>query len=162
MNISPKSSKTKITFLYAAMIALGFILGNVIFNFLTPREKSLTEETKTLSTSLTKEDSKLVNSKLSTNTFSKESIQQISPDTSGQKPLLKDTLSLSSDAETEPLTSFILNGLFFSAEDAYALINNQIVKEGESVDGATVKRIDEDGVELEFNGAKVELPYRIK
>jgi hypothetical protein len=50
----------------------------------------------------------------------------------------------------EPL---ILNGIFFSQEEPYALINNQIVKESETIEGATVKRIKVDEVELERQGS---------
>ena len=54
----------------------------------------------------------------------------------------------------EPL---ILNGIFFSQEEPYALINNQIVKESETIEGATVKRIKVDEVELEKEGSIITL-----
>ena len=50
----------------------------------------------------------------------------------------------------EPL---ILNGIFFSQDEPYALINNQIVKESETIEGATVKRIKVDEVEVEKEGS---------
>jgi len=52
-------------------------------------------------------------------------------------------------AEFPPL---VLNGVFFSQAEGYALINNRIVKEGDTVDGALVKRIRLEEVELEFEG----------
>lgn len=52
---------------------------------------------------------------------------------------------------------FVLSGVFFSQQEGYALINNQIVKEGDVVDGATVKRINMNEVELDFSGSSVKL-----
>lgn len=47
-------------------------------------------------------------------------------------------------------TALVLNGIFFSQDDGYyALINNKIVKVGDDVNGAIVKHIDLDNVELE-------------
>lgn len=51
--------------------------------------------------------------------------------------------------DQEPL---ILNGIFFSKNEGYALINNQIVKEGDVIDDSTVKKIYSDRVELEKAG----------
>lgn len=51
-----------------------------------------------------------------------------------------------------------LNGVFFSENQGYALINNRIVKEGEIIAGAQVKEIGLDGVELEIQGESVKLP----
>ncbi len=44
--------------------------------------------------------------------------------------------------------AFVLNGIFFSDNDGYALINNQIVRENDSVDGAKVTKITANTVEL--------------
>jgi hypothetical protein len=51
----------------------------------------------------------------------------------------------------------VLNGLFFSEDKGYALINNRILKEGDEINGATVKRITLEGAELEFKGATIKL-----
>ena len=51
----------------------------------------------------------------------------------------------------------VLNGVFFSQAEGYALINNRIVKEGDTVDGALVKRIRLEEVELEFEGSVTKL-----
>jgi hypothetical protein len=52
--------------------------------------------------------------------------------------------------ETPPV--LVLNGVFYSQDQAYALINNQIVKEGDVLDGAIVKRISLEVVEIERDG----------
>ena len=55
---------------------------------------------------------------------------------------------------------FVLNGTFFSENQGYALINNKIVKDGDTVDGAVVKRVGLDEVELEQDGKTVKLYNR--
>lgn len=56
-----------------------------------------------------------------------------------------------------PETAFILNGIFFSDNDGYALVNNQIVRESDSVDGAEVKTITANSVELDNAGKIITL-----
>ena len=52
---------------------------------------------------------------------------------------------------------FVLNGIFFSDNDGYALVNNQIVRENESVDGAKVAKITSTTVELDNHGELISL-----
>src|SRR3989338_10966552 len=59
--------------------------------------------------------------------------------------------------EDPPLAPVVLNGIFFSSDEGYALINNQIVKVGDTIEGATVKRIAMDEVELELNGSIIKI-----
>jgi len=62
------------------------------------------------------------------------------------------------EAKRQPeFPPLVLNGVFFSQAEGYALINNQIVKEGDTVDGAVVKRIRLEEVELEFEGSITKL-----
>lgn len=53
--------------------------------------------------------------------------------------------------------AFILNGIFFSDNDGYALVNNQIVRENDLVDTATVKTITANTVELDNAGKIITL-----
>lgn len=46
-------------------------------------------------------------------------------------------------------TSFVLNGIFFSDNDGYALVNNQIVRKNDFVDGAKVSLITANSVQLD-------------
>lgn len=55
------------------------------------------------------------------------------------------------------LGELVLNGLFFSEDKGYCLINNQILKEGDEIDGAIVKRITLDGAELETKNSIIQL-----
>lgn len=52
---------------------------------------------------------------------------------------------------------FVLNGLFFSDNESYALINNEIIKEGQTINKAVLKRITLQGAELELDGKTIRL-----
>jgi len=52
----------------------------------------------------------------------------------------------------------VLNGVFFSKNEGYALINNKVVKQGDSVEGIKVRKVNLDDVELETStGVKFKL-----
>lgn len=53
--------------------------------------------------------------------------------------------------------ALVLNGVFYSQDQAYALINNQIVREGDVLDGAVVRRISLEAVEIERDGLTIRL-----
>jgi len=53
-----------------------------------------------------------------------------------------------------------LNGIFFSGDASYALINNQIVREGDAVMGVKIRRITSEVVELDKNGVIYRLSNR--
>ena len=55
---------------------------------------------------------------------------------------------------------FVLSGIFFSQNEGYALINNKIVKNGDKVGGAVVKKVGLDEVELEQEGKTIKLYNR--
>lgn len=59
-----------------------------------------------------------------------------------------------------PEANFVLNGIFFSDNDGYALINNQIVRENDLVDGARVKKITANTVELSSQEKLITLSTR--
>ncbi|HTY45602.1 MAG TPA: type II secretion system protein N [Patescibacteria group bacterium] len=56
--------------------------------------------------------------------------------------------------------NLVLNGVFFSDQDGYALINNQIVKEGDTIENAKVTAVVKDGVELEVEGKPLKLTLK--
>ncbi|MDD5465315.1 MAG: hypothetical protein PHP73_03120 [Candidatus Omnitrophica bacterium] len=68
--------------------------------------------------------------------------------------------ALVKEEKNVPETAFVLNGIFFSDNDGYALINNQIVRENDSVDGARVTRITANTVELNNQEKPVTLSTR--
>ncbi len=53
--------------------------------------------------------------------------------------------------------NFVLNGIFFSENDSYALVNNKIVRENDTVNGAEVKTITVNTVKLDSNGKNITL-----
>lgn len=53
--------------------------------------------------------------------------------------------------------SFSLNGIFFDEAQPYALINNEVVKQGDNIQGAKVVRILVGEVDLEWEGESIEL-----
>jgi len=55
------------------------------------------------------------------------------------------------------LGGFILDGIMYIADRPRAIINNIIVGEGESVDGANVEEINKDNVVLKYNESEVTL-----
>lgn len=60
--------------------------------------------------------------------------------------------------ENKPIeTSFVLNGIFFSDNDSYALVNNQIVRENDYVDRAKVVEIAAHRVQLDNAGQTITL-----
>lgn len=59
-----------------------------------------------------------------------------------------ETAAAKKEEKNVPEAAFVLNGIFFSDNDGYALVNNQIVRENDSVDGAKVTRITANTVEL--------------
>lgn len=62
----------------------------------------------------------------------------------------------------QPKAEFTLNGVFFSQGQGYALINNQISKVGDVVDGATVGSITIEGVELTRQDETIRLSTRAR
>lgn len=125
-----KHPKFKFSLLYILIVGIGFFIANIFFNFFT--KPTLIDTHTSLSTNLPP---------------LKETIQvkesPPSQETITNKPMV--------------LPSFVLNGVFFSGDQGYALINNRIVTRGDVIEGATVKRIDLEEVELEISNSTVKL-----
>jgi type II secretory pathway component PulC len=58
--------------------------------------------------------------------------------------------------------ALVLNGIMFSPGRSYALINNRIVKEGDTIEGVTVKQISADSVEMQDGQAQFKISPNIK
>lgn len=136
INLEPKVEKlekTKLQFfkvrpglylIYILVACIGIFSGNLLFNLLS-RPKSISFKQTQPSLPIQ-----------GTETETIHSAQFL-------KPLPK------TKERNEPEESFVLNGIFFSDNEGYALINNQIVKIGDTIKGATVKDIKLNEVELE-------------
>jgi hypothetical protein len=77
-------------------------------------------------------------------------------------PMKPGTLSLSGSKVSEAAASgeFVVKGIVFSQNKPSALINNEIVKEGQVFNGATIVRIDKSEVEFEANGKRWTQPVQ--
>lgn len=124
-------SKLKIYFFYFLVICFGVFIGNIFFSFLSQPKGSLTQQLE-------------------------PPAEETLPEPT-EEPPLESAPPTSADKEKKLKESLVLSGVFFSQNEGYALINNQIVKEGNLIEGATVKRIGLNEVELEFEGLTVKL-----
>lgn len=73
--------------------------------------------------------------------------------------LLKDNPITSAISKTTRIATgtLVLNGVLLSGSQSYALINDQIVKVADVIDGAIVKQIEEEEVVLERDNALIKL-----
>lgn len=77
-----------------------------------------------------------------------------------QSAVVKPVQPIQEEEQKPPVIEekLVLNGIFFSENEGYALISDKIVKKGDAVNKAIVKRIDVDTVELELeNGSSISL-----
>jgi len=74
--------------------------------------------------------------------------------------LSKHIPTLNTQEITEELPDLVLNGIFFSGGSGYALINNQILEEGDGISGLVVRRITEGDVELKAKNSVVTLSLK--
>jgi len=105
--------------LYILILLIGLFLGNTIFNLLRSKTKPIKSAEKI----------DLGNEKT------------VTPVVLLSTPILSTIPSTNKD-------EFVLNGIFFSDNDGYALVNNQIVRENDLVDGTKVSKITANTVEL--------------
>lgn len=124
-------ARHKIYLIYALVVVLGFFAANLLWGFLI---KPLPEKVNVASGDAVK-------------IAKAQEIKPVAP-TPAPSPA-------AATPETKP--ELTLNGIFFSEDEGYALINNQIVKQGDTVDGAKVVRIDVAEVELESQGSVIKL-----
>jgi type II secretory pathway component PulC len=58
----------------------------------------------------------------------------------------------SQEGEPKAQPQLTLNGVYFQQDEGYALVNNRILKAGDTIEGAKVTEISLDKVILEFDG----------
>ncbi len=131
-----KQQKIKLIAIYILVACVGLVIGNLIFSTLAPP---------------------LPGAKARPVTLAREPLKAEIPPLQGIAHVAQ-----APSQETLPSPILVLNGIFFSQEEGYALINNQIVKEGDEVNGAKVKKISMDEVELNALGSSIKLSYREK
>ncbi len=135
LDSKPKKSKPKVKIiaLYVLMICLGLVIGNLVIGLLNhPAQTKVVKNPPVPPAPLLKEKAQI-----------DKKVEAVSE----TPPVVKDTTQ----------KPFVLNGIFFSRDEGYALINNQIVKTGDTVDGARVSEITADEVELNSSGNTIKL-----
>ncbi|TRZ95095.1 hypothetical protein D4R78_04390 [bacterium] len=147
-----KKNRFKSYLFYVLVICFGFFFANIFFNVLVDRSVP-NPKAKILIQQPNREKIVLPVS---------QSPAPLSSIGSEQAPaVLKDDARVplleSKSLQQEDL---VLSGVFFSEEEGFALINNQIVKVGDLVSGATVKQIGFDGVELTVGDRVIKLDNR--
>lgn len=126
--------KYKIYIFYLLVICLGIFMANIFFGLLSqPKTASISKIQKP-----------------------ETPLEKRLPPPIEESPLESQAIVLTvpEKKSREPL---VLNGIFFSQDEGYALIDNQIVKKGDVIKGATVKEITSSEVELEFEGSTIKL-----
>lgn len=132
--------KPKTYLIYFLVISVGLFLANFVFSYLTASQKKKPLAQKSVPALTT------VKPALPTPVLP-SAAQKTFPAHSGR-------------AENQPPDRMVLSGVFFSESDGYALINDTIVRNGDTVDGAVVKKIDLEVVELEYQGKTIRLYNR--
>ncbi|MFA5410329.1 MAG: hypothetical protein WC321_00490 [Candidatus Omnitrophota bacterium] len=136
----------KIYLVYLLIIAFGAFSANLIYRLFTPSFKT-TPAAKGVKIPKAREPVELPEEK--TGPAPEFPQKPIAPPEAASKEI---------SSGSEPLPSnLILNGIFFSENDAYALINNQIVKEGEEIEGLVVAKIGVSDVELKNKETSLKL-----
>jgi type II secretory pathway component PulC len=116
--------------LYILILVAGLFLSNFIFSLLSRKINQPAKEIK---------------------------IQATEIKTSESLPVIPPAPLFLLEENKVPETAFILNGIFFSDNHGYALVNNQIVRENDLVDGAKIKTITANSVELDNAGKIITL-----
>ncbi|MFA5276625.1 MAG: hypothetical protein WC417_07025 [Candidatus Omnitrophota bacterium] len=136
--VTPKN-KGKKYLIYILFLALGLFFANITFSYLIPSLSKVKTVNKTKNTP--------IQNKLPVQATVEQAIPLPPPAVAVKpEPHLKPTLTL--------------NGIFFSGDESYALINNQIVKVKDKISGAVIKEISSDEVLLDFEGAEIKLTTR--
>jgi type II secretory pathway component PulC len=158
---SPPKRKINPSLIYVFIILLSIFIAKIAFDLIQRPDKLFAKR-------LT-ESMELVKNKANLLMQGKPAVQNKEvltftpePTKVAARPSLENVVAqapLAPKKQTPP--SLVLNGIFFSEEKGYALINNQILREGESIAGAVLKRINAEDVELEFDGSTIRLSTNI-
>ncbi len=78
----------------------------------------------------------------------------------GRNPfVVKSKTSGAGAPDATPLSGLIVSGVVTNGDQGMAIVNGEIVREGETFKGYDVTDIDNSGVQLEKDGEKVVIPY---
>ncbi|MDP2943700.1 MAG: general secretion pathway protein GspB [Candidatus Omnitrophota bacterium] len=140
-----KTQPPKLIYLiYLLMVVAGFFLTKFTFSFFINRQRPQTQEIAT---------SKPLD--ISPAQTQVNPAQETKTATAPELPLVETPPAPQEVEKTAP--QLLLNGIFFDETQPYALINNQIVKRGDMIEGAKVVQILSNEVVLEFEGTTIKL-----
>ena len=141
--------KPKVWLLFILAVCLGFFAANFFYGLLNPSRKYLSKKDSAgLKQPIqpSQDISDTATGKNADNISAENQLQSDKGTTESGKP---------SETRKQIQPLLVLNGVFFSENQGYALINNRILKEGDTIDGVIVERISLDGVELKSDGAVI-------
>ena len=81
-------------------------------------------------------------------------------DLAGRDPMKGTTTSVvavednGTAAAAEPLVELVVTGILYSPDNPAAIVDTQVVHEGQQISGATVEKIEQDGIQFERNGRR--------
>jgi hypothetical protein len=142
----------KIVFLYVLLIALGGVAAKYSLDFFAPKKP------KPVTPQLINVNSKPASRPLIK--FVPPGKQAASP-ASGTQEKKGDTSMFSLKKKIDQTVNpYNLSGIFFSGNQNYCIINDKVLGEGDSVEGARVTRISTEDVELQLNDKTIKLNLR--
>jgi hypothetical protein len=155
--IAPKPASPRPFLLYILILLAGFLIGNFILNLLSHKAQAngLASNSQSHKAQANGLASNSQNHKIQRMQIPKKDTTPIA-----QAIHLATVPALLNQPKQEKKTvepNFVLNGIFFSDNDGYALVNNQIVRKNDYVDGAKVGLISANTVELDNSGQKITL-----
>ena len=139
---------------YLVVVCLGVVIAHVLFRVLVTHKETFTRLG----------DTQLVKkTKLLSPRKQQEVVPPVAPSsvTNAAPPSLPaQKVSPPTESVRQSPPSLVLSGVFFSENEGYALINNRILRQGDTIDGARLIKVGLDAVELEFNGETFKITAR--
>jgi len=139
-----KKVPVKVYLLFLLLIVIGFVSTKMFFNILAAPPQKNTQQ--------------ILSSKINTAGAPAKIQEQKNPNFQPQAaPSMENRAQAPTTRESPSSPSLVLNGIFFSEDEGYALINNKILREGDTIEGVTVEKIDLDEVELKSGDSTIKL-----
>ncbi len=144
-----KILNTKPIFIYVGIVVIGLLVAQVLFKFFTPAAApavKLKVNVTALKTAAQQHAQQHAQQQPQ-----QQLLPQAQPQQTQSQPLPQ------SQEQPAVMPSLVLNGIFFTGNDGYCLINNQILKAGDEIEGVVVEKINEQEVELSNRGTTIKL-----
>lgn len=146
-SVEQRPSSKKFILFYVGALLLGALCAKLFFTYVVPSFVKKFEKPQLVSQTKPKPLSSQTDAPRSASSQSNPIVL----------PEIIKKVSQKADTTLGPESGITLNGVFFSEDEGYALINNQIAQEGDMVAGAKIMKITVDEVELEIDGRLVKI-----